>query len=530
MRFSDEPDTIPWDGPIPTELVSAMPDSLAIVNHLIALGLRYKVGVETHYYHVPVDASGCSGELKDVPIPPERELRDLAREWFHAHYKYQTHWLDSAACFAMARIVGWRRLGGDITNIPYQHAPVIFLNNDMFSVEHVSGETYRVVVKMFPNKPPVSVEIIVQHRHASHWLNRHQGALVILPHGLRFTGTNPTRVVKSPSSKTAAFDMNESCVVFARGDGEHLEADISDCLAIQKNHRRKRESVQRTMAKNPAKAERLLAKQRGREHNRVEDRLHKLIHGKDSLIKPFINGYHLGIEDLSKTTQDTIKLDIGRNTRARKSSWIHGLFEQIIRHHHPDSEEYWTRGTSRKSPYSLDTLTHRIWTESHSVEDGRVYDRDWLEADYGLMRTIVHYKKGRSEPTLKEVLPEHVWRKLQDGSTIQVLRHDEPGPRAPPFECAIKGLSLRATLPDEGSVHPDSASLFPGAQSDTDRAFAGPVVLGNRSEAFDKAKAVDAGGRTPSVEYAPTPSRIRSKDGYVCLRSQEQLAKGDSKV
>ena len=527
MKLSAESDTLPWEGPIPAELSDAMPDFVAIVNHLIALGLHRKVGAAGHreFYLFPgadtkksigrvSEGYSVKGDEKLVPVPPERTLMALARKWFHAHYSYQAHWLDSAACFAMARITGWRRFGGDIRNTPHQHKPIIFLNNDMFTVEHVSGETYQVAVKMFPNRPPASMKITVQNRHANHWLNRHQGSLVVLPHGLRFTtSTKGVKVPKALPLKIAAFDTNESRVVFARSDGEHLEADISGCLAIQKNHRRKREHVQRTMAKNPAKGERLLAKKRRREHNRVEDRLHKLVHGKNSPIRPFIDGCHLGIEDLSRTTQDTIKLDIGRKTRARKSSWIHGLFEQIIRHHHPDSEEYYTRGTSRKSPYSLGLLTHRIWTESQSLEDRRVYDRDWLEADYGLMRTIVHYRKGRPEPKMSEVLPEAAWKKLQDQSTIHVLHHDEPEPPAPLFEGGLKGLSPTAATPDDGSVHPDSRTLFPGVLSDTDQTLAGPVVLENRSEAFDEAKAVDGRESVNAAYGRANPGNSELMDG-----------------
>ena len=49
----------------------------------------------------------------------------------------------------------------------------------------------------------------------------------------------------------------------------------------------------------------------------------------------------------------------------------------------------------------------------------------------------------------------------------------------------LKGLSATAT-PYERSVHPDSRSLLPGAQSDTDFGVIAEVVHENRSEAFDE--------------------------------------------
>ena len=64
--------------------------------------------------------------------------------------------------------------------------------------------------------------------------------------------------------------------------------------------------------------------------------------------------------------------------------------------------------------------------------------------------------------------------------------YDRTGPSAPPFERGLKGLSVTVSTLDERSVHPDSRSLLPGAQSDTDLSGNGEVVLKNRSEAFDE--------------------------------------------
>ena len=508
MKPSNEPDTLPWNGPIPIELNVALYDDFPdIVNHLISLGLHHKVGLLGHRrFYLIREGEQVSEKVGEdyitkegeslVPVPPERTLVSLARDWFHAHYPYQTHWLDSAACFAMARISGWRRLGGDTASLPRQHRPIIFLNNDMFSIEPLHGEWFRMSIKMFPRKPPISMDIHVVHRHSTHWLSRHQGSLVIVPGGFRFTATNPAPVPGPPSSNTAAFDTNMSRVVFSRSDGKHLEADISDVLDIQKNHRETRESVQRTNARNPAKGERIMARQKEREHHRVEDRLHKLIHGKDSTIAPFIKDFHLGREDLRRTTQDTIKLDSGKRMRARKSSWIHGLFDTIIAHHHPDNELYYTRGTSQYCPFDGSELTHPVWKQSSCLICGRLYDRDHLETDAGLVRTIIHQKYGRKPYKLvKDVLPETA-KALQELSTIRVLRHDEPGPPAPPFERGLKGLSVTVSTLDERSVHPDSRSLLPGAQSDTDSDRKVEVVHVNRSDAFDEVGHATVDGRT----------------------------------
>ena len=97
---------------------------------------------------------------------------------------------------------------------------------------------------------------------------------------------------------------------------------------------------------------------------------------------------------------------------------------------------------------------------------------------------------------------------LQELSTIRVLRHDEPGPPAPPFERGLKGLSVTVSTLDERSVHPDSRSLLPGAQSDTDSDRKVEVVHVNRSEAFDEVGHATVDGRT-SVKRDIRPRKSR---------------------
>jgi hypothetical protein len=236
------------------------------------------------------------------------------------------------------------------------------------------------------------------------------------------------------------------------------------------------------MRHNPAKAERLVSKTRGREHDRVNDRLHKTIHGKSSAIAPFIDCHRLGVEDLSKTTRDILKDDRGKRFNSRLSSWIHGSFEAIIQHHHPNSEEYYTRGTSRYCPFDNTPLTHPEWRQSYCSACKRTYDRDRLESIHGLIRTMPpRHMKGKPWKTAVDVLPENIVERLRHQSTILILHYDGSGGSSPFFEQRIWGLPQAAFSPPE-SVHPECADLYPEAQSATDTG-ASSVVQGNRSEA-----------------------------------------------
>jgi transposase len=229
----------------------------------------------------------------------------------------------------MHQIKSWRSQGGDITAVPHLRKPIARLNNDLYTIKEMSRDgTMRIRITLAPRESIV-MDIKVHHRNFAEWSQNRAGALVILPNGLRLCFTDAAPVKKS--SKTVAYDFNFKRVVFARSDGQQREVDLIDAMAIQRRHKIKRESIQWTMAHNPAKAERLMAKTHEREHHRVNDLLHKKIHGRGSEIKPFIEGYHLGVEDLSRTTKEILKDDHGKEFNAKISSWIHGRFQG---HHH----------------------------------------------------------------------------------------------------------------------------------------------------------------------------------------------------
>jgi hypothetical protein len=470
-------------------------DYMDMVNHLLALGLHKKVGRVTHYYPLaPGDASG-----KPKPIPADRELRDLAKPWYVERYegRYAVHYLDSAASFAMQQIKSWRSLGGDITAVPHLRKPLARLNNDLYTIQETCPNgKMRIRITLAPWEHVV-MEIKVHHRHFAKWSQNRPGALVILPDGLRLCFNNDGPVRRS--SGTVAYDFNFKRVVFARSDGQQREVDLTDALAIQQHHKDKRESIQRTMAHNPAKAERLVAKTRGREHDRVNDLLHKKIHGKDSEIQPFIEHYHLGVEDLSRTTKEVLKDDHGKKFNAKISSWIHGGFKGIIMHHHPDSEPYYTGGSSRFCPFDNTKLTHPSWNRSRCRTCKRIYDRDWLESVVGLVRTMPpRHRKGEPWKTAGQVLPETVAKTLQQQSVL-------PQSTLPltPTDVGM-GSSLGAAMPPSLFAPNVPSAVQP--PSDIGIVRRGDAMLGNRYDA-------DEG----SLNKLDTTQRLREDTHHVYL-------------
>ncbi len=457
--MKNDPDVVPINCIIPHELDSVMVDYKSIVNHLITFGIHHKIGLEKHYY--PLASTDESGKPK--PIPPFRELRDRNVDWFREYYRnYPVHYLGAASSFAMQLIKSWRTLGGDITAIPHLRKPIARLDNDLYMIRAKnSNGTLQLEIKIAPRKSVV-MDVKVNHRHWAAWSQNRNGALVIVPDGLRLCFTDDIDVPKAKES--VAYDFNFERVVLARSDGKIKEVDLKDVMLIQKRHRAKRISVQRTMRHNPAKGERINNKNSGREHNRINDLLHKKIHGKNNDLLSFVGDRHLGVEDLHGTTKDILKDDHGTKHNVRMSSWIHGAFEEIISHHHPDSGLYYTRGTSRHCPFCGSGLTHPTWKQSKCPEHG-LFDRDWLEAVSGLVRTNSRHKKGQPWATVNSVFPEPIKAKLLHNSLL-----------------SSKQLMIRGLSSETKSVHPECAILSPEARSDIDRIHSDTVMHENRND------------------------------------------------
>ncbi len=155
---------------------------------------------------------------------------------------------------------------------------------------------------------------------------------------------------------------------------------------------------------------------------------------------------------------------------AKISSWIHGAFEEIIIHHHPDSKLYYTRGTSRFCPFCNSVLTHPTWKQSKCPNCG-LFDRDYLEAVSGLVRTNIKHKKGEPWAVVKDVFSQDIEAKLQKQASIQLQSSK-----------MIRGLPSEHIVPKP--VRPECAVLSPEGLSVIDSGIAA-VMQENRNEAFD---------------------------------------------
>jgi hypothetical protein len=405
----------------------------------------------------------------------------------------------------MQLIRSWRTLGGNITSIPYIRNPIARLNNDLYTIQDIKPDgTMRIRITIAPHES-VIMDIKANHRHFAEWSLNRPGALVIVPYGLRLCFTNDIKIPKSKES--AAYDFNFDRVVIARYDGQMKEVDLSDVIKIQKNHKKKRESIQQTMAHNPQKAQRMISKLGKREHNRIKDLLHKKIHGKNNEILTFVGNRHLGVEDLHGTTHDILKDDYGRKFNAKISSWIHGIFEDIIVHHHLDSKPYYTRGTSRFCPFCNSALTHPVWKQSKCPNCG-LFDRDRMEAVSGLVRTNTKHKKGESWAMVKDVFSQAIEAELRKQASLQLQS-----------SMMIRGLPSKQTVLKP--VRPECAVLYPEGLSVIDNKRA-VVMQRNRNEAFDL-RVIGSEKEIEMTESGNDANSVVDEHGRLSICRKEQI-------
>lgn len=449
--YFPEPDVIPVKCELPAKMETMLEDFQTIVNHLVNVGLFWRT-------------------------TNEWDLREAGKSWFAKHYgkRYASHYLHSASSVAQQLIETWRSSGGDITATPRLRKPLARLNRELFKVMEIRRNgTLLLRITLAPYEW-VLVRAKASHRRFANWSSRPLGALLVLPEGVRLCFKGEAAVQEQAGS--VAIDFNFNRITLARDDGQMTQIDIHKIMKIQANHREKRKSIQRSVVRNPARMRRLLVRKTGRERNRVKDYLHKVIHGKESVLREFVGNRVLGLEDLSRCTPEVIGRANGKKWKAKMSSWIHGEFRSIAEHHFPAHRSYYARGTSGFCPFDNTALSHPIWKQSRCSTCGRVYDRDWLEALSGLVRFNSKHVKGAPWATVADVFPS-----LEGEFRQQLSRAPYSVPPQAPYsaDMPIRGVPSTRSEP----VRPECAVLSPELPSVTDAYRTEGVVQENRNEA-----------------------------------------------
>ncbi len=446
------------------------------------------------------------------------ELRDRNYGWFHENYggRYAVHFLHSASSFAMQHVKGWRKLGGDTTRLPHVERPVARLDQELVKVKEKEGDHLVLQVTLAPRQW-ARLDLTVHHKHYSEWSRSKMGEIVIVPDGVRLGFQHDD--VHVVGKGFAAIDLNFDRAVMATSDGEVKEISLEDAMTVQHAHRRKRRSVQRHTRHNPAKQQKLLAREKGREQRRVE----KLLHDHAKEIGSAAGDHRLVMEDLSSTTRECLEDATGRPFRARLSSWPHGGLQRILGYRYPHgTKEVYARGSSTFCPFCGRRVVHPTWKTSSCAGCLLSYDRDALAAVNLLVRGMRKHRAGEPWALARDALDEGVVERLRERCTLLTSPNggtpeggDALG-NGPPetlgsYEVPGEELGLRGVSPTarSGSVRPECEGPYPGAR----KSVSGPVSVRhgaereNRHEARGVEPTAPAKGGNPemprNMEHGP---------------------------
>lgn len=392
------PRVIPITCKLPAEALHMLDDFKTMVNHLISWALHFRVHDRWRMW-------------------------DLNRDWFRRSYgrNYAAHYLHSACSVASELLSSWVKLGGNTSHRPYIHNKFARLDRGLVKVERLEGEAIRMRITLAPRQW-VYINVPVHHKKWREYSQHNLGELVIVPDGIRLIFQTPD--LRTTSEKLAGIDLNFNRVVVATQEGQIKEMDISRVMEVQENHREGRQGIQRRMPKNLRKQRKLLAKDRSREHRRVEDLLFELSNEVLSLL----GDYGPVWEDLSSTTKECLVDAKGKKFRAKLSSWAHGQFQDITAEKSLYKSRWrYARGTSSYCPFCGSKLEHPIWRISRCRRCGYDYDRDRLSSVSVLIRGLTTHRKGEPWALAKDALTLTAVALLQDQCIIKVLQSSTAG-------------------------------------------------------------------------------------------------------
>ncbi|MDE1822171.1 MAG: transposase [Euryarchaeota archaeon] len=493
---------------LPPEVVAMLSDFRAMSNHLIA-----------HAHHHHLDSAF--------------DLRERNYAWFRQNYegRYAIHYLHSAASFAAQHAKSWRKLGGDTTRLPHVESPIARLDQMLVKTK-VKEENHLVLQLTLAPRQWVLLDLRVHHKHWAEWSVSRMGELVIVPDGVRLTFQYDD--VHTVGKGFAAVDLNFDRAVMATSDGEVTEVSLKDAMEVQKHHRWKRHAVQRHTSHNAGKQQKLLHRDRGREHDRVD----KLVHDHAKEIGGAAGGKRLVMEDLSSTTRECLKDSDGRTFRAKLSSWPHGGLQRVLSYRYPHgTKEVYARGSSTFCPFCGARVVHPTWKTSRCGGCGLSYDRDALAAVNLLVRGMVKHEAGTPWALARDAMAASVVDRLVRQCTLQSSPNGEwpeggdplgqdppaiPEPyEVPGEEKGLRGVSPATPPSEQGTVRPEREGPSPGAR----KSDSGPVPERHGAERNNRH---DARGRDPSAPVREGTRRCpRSTEGWRTWRGHVFPASGE---
>ncbi len=389
-------------------------DFKSMVNHLISWGLY--VGRPKN-----PDREKCWVETRGGLRFNHYQMCKDTTEWFERTWrpKYAAHYHEAACAIAAQQLMSWRALGGDTSSRPYLNSPQVRLRKDLFKA-NLEGNRLKVRVTIAPHQF-VTFETEVNHGRLARYAAGSIGEMTLHEDYLDLVFAIPDDRPKA--RRNAGMDTNFDSIEIALDD--RIETvSLAKVVEIQRRYREERKRIRKAIPRNLEKQWRVLRRRQEREHERVDQVIHKEIVPE---IFAKTNGYSLAWDDLSQTTKNCIIDSRGKRFNEHLSAWIHGKIQEIANSKSPYKplQPVYTLGTSSFCPFDGSKLKHPEWSLSKCDECGKTYDRDALSAISGKVRSMYRHKKGEPWKTADEILPKRKVRALSKAALFTVLPKEE---------------------------------------------------------------------------------------------------------
>jgi len=332
-------------------------------------------------------------------------------EWKERWYpKYHTHYCHSACRVAVAMVKRFRKMkrkGLTRKMKPEVRRNFIKLDKELFIFE---GSKLRIVTA--PRRYiEISLTLSDYHRKfIEAWKKRELGiGEIIIKEDCIIVPFKKIKMCRK-AERTMTIDINEKNITYSIFDGEDviktLRLDIYKVKRIHDEYSKKRERIQRKLAKKPLKMRRILTKYSEREKRRVNDLLHKV----SCLIVKEADRYNAKIvmEDL-KGIGNSINRIENKRFRRRLHRWNFKRLESFIEYkanwRDLDVEYVSPSYTSSLCPvcgFKLCPSGRRL------VRCGRCgieFDRDVVAT----MNLYIRGKSGCGEIRSPRTLPDEAW-------------------------------------------------------------------------------------------------------------------------
>lgn len=389
----------------------------------------------------------CIDKALELRITSYYKLRKAVyEEWKQRWYsKYHTHYCHSACKIATAILKNFRKRkkrGLTSKERPEVKGDFVKLDEMLFKFE---GDSIRISTA--PGKC-IMIYLVsgeYQKKFVEAWKmgELDVGEVIIKRDYIVVPFKKNVRLKEA--SATMTIDINEKNITYSvfNENGEVVKTvrlDIYKVKRIHDEHSKKREKIQRKLAKKPLKMRRILRKYYGREKRRAEDFLHKI----STIVVREAVKYNAKIvmEDL-RNIRRSVK-GKSRNLRRRLNRWNFRKLQFFI--------EYKAKWSGLPVKYSEASYTSSLCPICGSglYPNGRRMlrcEKCGVDFDRDVVATMNLYKAGCGEPRSPRTLPDEVRLIRPDGTgeLHEMVEHHKNYNKERTEHILIRGEQLRYT-------------------------------------------------------------------------------------